>query len=106
MKCELHKDFFDESCDACKQEYLGMKGVGDEKEGADDDNVVVGVPPAGEKAEKKYKELTEERAKKLYEELLLQFLKSGVAEVEADRKAKAIVRKQCSIRGIDFWPWL
>jgi hypothetical protein len=55
---------------------------------------------------KKYKEFTEERAKKLYEELLLQYLKSGVADIEAAGKAKAIIKKQCSIRGIDFWSWL
>ncbi|HEV8405545.1 MAG TPA: hypothetical protein VGQ13_06535 [Nitrososphaera sp.] len=54
---------------------------------------------------KKYKEFTEERAKKLYEELMLQFLKSGVTEIDADRKAKAIIRKQCSIRGMSFWSW-
>ena len=63
---------------------------------------------AGEQnhADKKYKEFTEERAKKLYEELLLQYLKSGTGEVEADRKAKAIIRKQCSIRGMMFWSWI
>jgi hypothetical protein len=55
--------------------------------------------------EKKYKEFTEERAKKLYEELMLQYLKSGASELEADRKAKAIIRKQCRIRGMPFWSW-
>jgi hypothetical protein len=92
MKCEIHRDFFDDSCDACRQEYLGMKGVGEGQ----------GEPLA----EKKYKELTEERAKKLYEDLMLQFLKTGLSETEADRKAKGIVRKQCAIRGIEGWPWL
>jgi hypothetical protein len=56
--------------------------------------------------EKKYKEFTEERAKKLYEELMLQYLKSGADEIDADRKAKAIIRKQCSIRGMQFWSWV
>ena len=56
--------------------------------------------------EKKYKEFTEERAKKLYEELMLQYLKSGASEIEADMKAKGIIRKQCSIRGMPFWPWV
>lgn len=55
--------------------------------------------------DKKYKEFTEERAKKLYEELMLQYLKSGASEMDADKKAKAIIRKQCSIRGMPFWPW-
>ena len=54
---------------------------------------------------KKYKEFTEERAKKLYEDLMLQYLKGSASEVEADSKAKAIIRKQCSIRGMPFWPW-
>lgn len=54
---------------------------------------------------KTYKEFTEERAKRLYEELVLQYLKGGTSEAEADRKAKAIIRKQCSIRGLSFWPW-
>jgi len=57
-------------------------------------------------SEKRYKELTEERAKKLYEELLLQYLKGGTGEAEADRKAKAIIRKQCNIRGMPPWHWL
>ena len=54
----------------------------------------------------KYKEFTETRAKKLYEELMLQYIKSGTSETEADRKAKSIIRKQCSIRGKTFWPWI
>ncbi|HLG37718.1 MAG TPA: hypothetical protein VI338_06250 [Nitrososphaera sp.] len=88
-KCPVHTEFFDDSCDACKQEYLEMKGVGE--------------PAIRE--DKKYKEFTEERAKKLYEGLMLQYIKNGVTEVDADRKAKAIIRKQCSIRGMPFWPW-
>ncbi|HEY3094833.1 MAG TPA: hypothetical protein VGJ42_03635 [Nitrososphaera sp.] len=62
---------------------------------------------AGEQVtrDKKYKEFTEDRAKKLYAELMLQYLKSGSSEVEAVRKAKAIIRKQCSIRGVPFWLW-
>jgi len=94
MNCEVHKDFFDESCEACRSEYLEMKGQG----GHDDSSHVSQA--------KKYKELTEERARKLYEELMLQYLKTGVSAVEADGKAKAIVRKQCAIRGIAPWPWL
>ena len=63
-------------------------------------------PVDSERAEKKFKELTEDRAKKLYEELMLQYLKSGASETDADRRVKAIIRKQCSIRGISLWPWL
>lgn len=87
--CPVHTDFFDDSCKDCRLEYLEMKGAGE---------------PAS--LEKKYKELTEERAKKLYEEIMLQYLKGGLAEEEAAKKARAIVRKQCAIRGIPYWPWL
>jgi hypothetical protein len=55
---------------------------------------------------KKYKELTEARAKKLYEELMLQYLRKGQNEMEADKKAKAVIRKQCIIRQMSFWSWL
>jgi hypothetical protein len=88
-KCPVHTEFFDDSCDLCKQEYMEMKGA-DEPLAKD----------------KKYKEFTEERAKKLYEELMLQYLKNMTGEAEADKKAKAIIRKQCSIRGMPLWPWV
>ena len=92
MNCDIHADFFEDSCDVCRQEYLEMKGIGDNK--------------SEEHVQKKYKELTEERAKKLYEDLMLQYLKAGVTEAESDRKAKGIIKKQCIIRGINGWPWL
>jgi class 3 adenylate cyclase len=43
----------------------------------------------------KYKEFSEERAKKLYEELLVQYLKNSHNEIEAAETAKRIIRKQC-----------
>ena len=88
-KCPVRTDFFDDSCDYCKQEYREMKHVGEQEDST-----------------KKYKEFTEERAKKLYEELMLQYIKGGTGEVEADKKAKAIIKKQCNIRGLPFWQWL
>lgn len=90
MTCTIHPDFFDDDCEMCRQEYLEMKKVGE---------------PTLDR-EKRYKELTEERAKKLYEEILLQYLKSGFSDVEAAGKARAVVRKQCDIRGLPYWPWL
>ncbi|HEX9677592.1 hypothetical protein [Nitrososphaera sp.] len=90
MTCIIHPDFFDDNCEMCRQEYLEMKKAGE---------------PAPAK-EKRYKEFTEERAKKLYEEILLQYLKSGLGDAEAAGKAQAVVRKQCDIRGIPHWPWL
>ncbi len=85
MSCKVHRDFFEESCEDCRQEYLDMKGVGEN--------------PVVDTAERKYKALTEERAKKLYEELMLQYLKTGLPEMEADRKAKAIVRNNVRFAG-------
>lgn len=91
-KCPNHADFFDDSCQLCREEYLQMKGLYDTEQ--------------GEQVPGKYKELTEERAKKLYEELMLQYIKNGTSEFDADKKAKAILRKQCRIRGIAAWPWI
>jgi len=54
----------------------------------------------------KYKEFSEERTKKLYEELLVQHLKSGHNEIEAAERAKRIIRKQCSMRRISLWNWV
>ncbi|WP_337863270.1 hypothetical protein [Nitrososphaera sp.] len=88
MVCTTHRDFFDDACPECRQEYLEMKGAND-----------VSREPA-------YKEFTEERAKKLYEEVMLQYLKAGADELEAAGKARAVVRKQCAIRNMPFWPWL
>ena len=87
MPCSKHTDFFDDACPDCKQEYLEMKGAND--------------PP-----ENTYKEFTEERAKKLYEEVMLQYLKAGASEADAAGKARAVVRKQCAIRNMPGWPWL
>ncbi|AIC15282.1 hypothetical protein [Nitrososphaera viennensis] len=94
MPCSVHTDFFDDSCEACRQEYLEMKGAGEEE------------GERAEKGKKKYREFTEERAKKLLEEVMLQYLKSGSTDLEAVEKAKAVVRKQCAIRGMPYWPWL
>jgi len=90
MTCTIHLDFFDDSCEMCRQEYLEMKKAGE---------------PAPEK-EKRYKEFTEGRARKLYEEVLLQYLKSGLSDVEAAGKARAVVRRQCDIRKMPYWSWL
>ena len=92
MPCTVHPDFFDDNCAECKKEYMEMKGAGEVGE------------PASEPA--RYKDFTEERAKKLYEEVMLQYLKAGSTEADASGKAKAVVRKQCAIRGLPLWPWL
>jgi len=90
-KCEAHKEFFDDLCSTCRQEYLEMKSC-------DSCDISTEI--------KKYKEFTEDRAKRLYEDLMLQYLKTGVDVIEANTKSKAIVRKQCSLRRIPYWSWL
>ena len=56
--------------------------------------------------EKKYKEFSEERAKKLYEDLLLQFLRSNYNEIDASEKVRSVIRKQCEVChiGLGFNP--
>lgn len=102
-RCNIHKNFFDENCDDCKLEYSELKGLN--QPNAEDDH---GREKITNKSSKKpYKELSEERAKKLYEELLIQFLRTkSIDEIEAARRARKIIRKQCAIRGIEVWNWL
>jgi hypothetical protein len=100
--CNIHKDFFDENCHDCKIEYAELKGFNqliteDEKPKKITNN----------SSKKFYKEFSEERAKKLYEELLIQFLRTkSMNEIEAARRARQIIRNQCAIRGIELWDWL
>ena len=59
------------------------------------------------RTKREYKEFSEQRAKKLYEELLIQFLRTkSMDENEAASRARQIIRKQCAIRGIEVWNWL
>jgi predicted DNA-binding WGR domain protein len=99
-KCTVHSDFFDNNCAECKREYADLKGRNDinqlpKKEGR-----------RTSKVKSKYKEFTEERAKKLYEDLILQYVNKGIGEVEAAERARTIIRKQCMMRGIKVWPWV
>lgn len=102
--CNIHKDFFDENCPDCKLEYAELKGLHQSTIKEDDK-----AKKMSNKSENKktYKEFSEDRAKKLYEELLIQFLRTKtVNEAEAARRARQIIRKQCAIRGIQIWSWL
>jgi len=100
-KCTVHSDFFDDNCAVCKREYADMKGHSD-------------IPHQTNKEGRRtsadrfsnYKEFTEERAKKLYEQLLLQYLEKQIDEQEAVERARAIIKKQCIVRGIKIWPWV
>ncbi len=56
---------------------------------------------------KSYKEFNEDRAKKLYEEIFLQYIKKGnISEVESINRSKTIIKRQCEIRGIKPWSWI
>jgi hypothetical protein len=100
--CKIHIDFFDEECPDCKHEYAELKGHVLSGENDNNTNQKKFNYP------KKYKEFSEDRAKRLYEELLLQFLNppDSLTEVEAASKACSIIKKQCLIRGISIWEWL
>jgi len=66
--CAIHINFFDDTCSECKKEYAELKGLNEAH--SDNDN----KSTTYKNLEKKYKEFSEERAKKLYEDLLLHFL--------------------------------
>lgn len=102
--CNIHKNFFDENCPDCKLEYAELTGKTQSKAQEDEKS----EKRTDESTYKKsYKEFPEERAKKLYEELLIQFMRTkSINEVEAARRARQIIRKQCAIRGIKVWNWL
>jgi hypothetical protein len=112
--CCIHTDFFDDTCTECRKEYAELKGLRNV-------NNTSGYKLASSKSArnnkmqqeqehelpKNYKEFTEERAKRLYEDLLVQFLRSEkYSEIEASQKARSIIRKQCLLRHIPFWSWL
>jgi hypothetical protein len=106
--CSIHTKFFDDACTECKKEYAELKGLhginmNDYKSNNNSNN----NKKHQQQLDKEYKEFTEERAKRLYTDLLLQFLRnSKYNEVEASEKARSIIRKQCRLRNMQFWPWL
>ena len=102
--CSVHTRFFDEHCVECKSEYREMKGNVDDSN-SDKENDRDNKTTVHSNIEK-YKEFTEERAKKLYGELLIQYLKKNCNEIEASERAKKIIRKQCSMRGMSSWDWI
>lgn len=103
--CRVHENFFDWNCNDCKEEYRDLKGTNlvDEKshrKKITDANKL-------DKENGNYKEFTEDRAKKLYEELFLQYLKKGnMSEEESIERSKSIIRRQCSLRNIEPWSWV
>ena len=127
--CCIHKDFFDDTCTECRKEYAELKGLHEIGNSDNDNSATTNYEPATtsngvsgnhkkmqqqqqdqeqqQELSKYYKEFTEERAKRLYKDLLLQFLRSSkYNEFEASQKARSIIRKQCMLRNMPFWPWL
>lgn len=101
--CSIHRNFFDDKCPDCKLEYAELKGLTQTKFLDNEKSIKL----ADESSKKVYKEFSEGRAKKLYEELLIQYTRTkSLNEVEAARRARQIIRKQCVIRGIEVWSWL
>ena len=106
-KCNIHEFFFDWNCNDCKEEYKNLKGTNKIDEVSHEE-----VEPKKTKTKKikkmnDYKEFTEERAKKLYEEVFLQYLKKGnISEAESIERSKKIIRKQCLMRNIEPWSWV
>ena len=84
--CSVHIRFFDQHCVECKSEYREMKGIVEESN-SDNENDQDNKTTAYSNIEK-YKEFTEERAKKLYGELLVQYLKKNCNEIEASERVK------------------
>jgi hypothetical protein len=106
--CPIHTKFFDDLCPECKKEYGELKGFNEENfrtQTTVSDHVGIDDYDSNRNKDRRYKEFTEERAKKLYGELLLQYLKKSCKEEEAAKTARAIIRKQCRLRGVPFWAW-
>jgi hypothetical protein len=106
--CPIHARFFDDLCPGCRKEYNELKGLERKNlmaqtNGSNDYGL--GIEYRVGNRNRNYKEFSEERAKKLYAELLVQFLKKSCNEEEAAEKARAIIRKQCRLRGMTSWSW-
>jgi DNA topoisomerase IA len=102
IKCNIHEFFFDWNCNDCKEEYKDLKGTNKINQESHEE-----VRPIKTKKMNDYKEFTEEKAKKLYEEIFLQYLKKDkITEAEAIERSKRIIRKQCLMRNIEPWSWV
>ena len=101
-KCNDHRFFFDWSCHICKEEYKNFKGTDEVHiKNQNKTNIEKDIKL------KSYKEFNEDRAKKLFEEIFLQYLKKGhMSEEESIKRSKIIIRRQCEIRGIKPWSWI
>ena len=110
--CCIHTNFFDDTCTECRKEYAELKGLRkvNNTSGyklANSNSASNNKMQQQQELPKNYKEFTEERAKRLYEDLLMQFLRNKkYSEIEASQKARSIIKKQCLLRHIPFWSGL
>jgi len=75
-KCNDHRFFFDWSCHICKEEYKNFKGTDEVHiKNQNKTNIEKDIKL------KSYKEFNEERAKKLFEEIFLQYLKKNEKDI-------------------------
>jgi hypothetical protein len=89
----------------CKEEYHDLKGT-NTISSENHDSISYKEKSKG-RGQKNYKEFNEERAKKLFEEIFLQYLKKGgISEEESINRSKTIIRNQCRLRGIEPWSWI
>ena len=100
MTRSCSQTFFEDDCIECGKE-IQENEAGLDRSNSDSRN-------NQNKSKQKVKdiEFTEERAKKLYEELLVQYLKKNCNAIEASERSKKIIRKQCSMRGMSSWDWI
>jgi hypothetical protein len=106
--CPIHTRFFDDLCPECRKEYKELKGFEENNhmtQTIGSDTYGLDTEYSDEIKNRNYKEFTEVRAKKLYAELLVQYLKKSCNEEEAAERARAIIRKQCRLRGMISWSW-
>lgn len=105
IKCNVHEFFFESGCHTCKEEYKELKGTNALR--TEENYNIINTEKKKNAELKTYKEFNEERAKKLFEEIFLQYLKKGnISEEESLKRSKTILRKQCEIRGINPWSWI
>ena len=103
-KCNIHNFFFEWSCHLCKEEYNLLKGTNTTNPENSD---ITYAKKEKDAKSKSYNEFNEERAKKLFEEVFIQYLKKGtMSEEESINRSKMIIRKQCELRGIEPWAWI
>ena len=87
--CSVHTRFFDDNCSECKREYSEMKGISNLTNSTSDNTQ--NKKQSASSTTPKYKEFTEERAKKLYEELLFSILDVLLMKMKLLKKLEVLL---------------